>query len=149
MPVPTALSPFFLRRKKPSMDPEGCFFCFCCFSFLAATRFSPTCLLRLRRHTNHRHRASNRATTMPPTTPEGRPTLICCVSCTPTRRHMIMMMMMTLLTRRGTGIAAYCPMSRDNCHNMNTQSRLLHHLLTEKRPFDCALTLQLVHPVHG
>ena len=79
MPVPTALSPFFLRRKKPSMDPEGCFFCFCCFSFLAATRFSPTCLLRLRRHTNHRHRASNRATTMPPTTPEGRPTLICCV----------------------------------------------------------------------
>lgn len=68
-PVPTALSLFFLRRRKASMDPEGCFFCFCCFSFLAATRFSPTCLLRLRRHTNHRHTASNTATTTPPTTP--------------------------------------------------------------------------------
>ncbi len=79
MPVPTAPSPFFLRRRKPSMGPEGCFFCFCCFSFLAATRFSPTCLLRLRRHTNHRHRASKAATTIPPTTPEGRQTITHCI----------------------------------------------------------------------
>jgi hypothetical protein len=148
MPVPTALSPFFLRRKKPSMDPEGCFFCFCCFSFLAATRFSPTCLLRLRRHTNHRHRASNRATTMPPTTPEGRPTLICCVYYV-CLGEIMYPYPKTYDHDDDDDIAAYCPMSRDNCHNMNTQSRLLHHLLTDKRPFDCALTLQHVHPVHG
>lgn len=67
--VPAPPSPFFLRRRKPSKGPEGCLFCFCCFSFLAATGFSPTCLLRLRRHKKQRHSASSRAITMPPTTP--------------------------------------------------------------------------------